>query len=79
AADDQKQVEDGPDNENDEKDKYKDDSSPKEVNTAGQHVNTASPKVNIGHPEGYDLFLWGDLKTMIEPNEEDEIWRDQQD
>ncbi|GJR55373.1 putative ribonuclease H-like domain-containing protein [Tanacetum coccineum] len=49
AADDQKQVEDGPDNENDEKDKSKDDSSPKEVNTIGQHVNTASPKVNTGH------------------------------
>ncbi|GJU45219.1 hypothetical protein Tco_1202485 [Tanacetum coccineum] len=48
AADDQKQVEDGPDNENDEKDKYEDDSSPKEVNTAGQHVNTASPEVNTG-------------------------------
>ncbi|GKD29670.1 hypothetical protein Tco_1240448, partial [Tanacetum coccineum] len=30
-------------------------------------------------PEGYDLLLWGDLKTMIEPNEEDEIWRNQQD
>ncbi|GJY44687.1 hypothetical protein Tco_0432900 [Tanacetum coccineum] len=29
--------------------------------------------------EGYDLLLWGDLKTMIEPNEEDEIWRNQQD
>ncbi|GJY10086.1 putative ribonuclease H-like domain-containing protein [Tanacetum coccineum] len=48
AADDQKQVEDGPDNENDEKDKSKDDSSPKEVNAAGQHVNTASPEVNTG-------------------------------
>ncbi|GJV74474.1 hypothetical protein Tco_1506058 [Tanacetum coccineum] len=47
AADDQKQVEDGPDNENYEKDKYEDDSSPKEVNTAGQHVNTTSLKVNI--------------------------------
>ncbi|GJR30870.1 hypothetical protein Tco_1107102 [Tanacetum coccineum] len=30
-------------------------------------------------PEGYDLVLWGDLKTMIEPNEEDEMWRNQQD
>ncbi|GKC78044.1 hypothetical protein Tco_1128818, partial [Tanacetum coccineum] len=29
--------------------------------------------------EGYDLLLWGDLKTMIEPNEEDEIWKNQQD
>ncbi|GJV35725.1 putative ribonuclease H-like domain-containing protein [Tanacetum coccineum] len=48
AADDQKQVEDGPDNENDEKDKSEDDSSPKKVNIAGQHVNTASPEVNTG-------------------------------
>ncbi|GKD83942.1 putative ribonuclease H-like domain-containing protein, partial [Tanacetum coccineum] len=48
AADDQKKVKDGPDNENDEKDKSEDDSSPKEVNTAGQLVNTASPEVNTG-------------------------------
>ncbi|GJW55791.1 putative ribonuclease H-like domain-containing protein [Tanacetum coccineum] len=46
AADDQKQVEYGPNNENDEKDKSKDDSSPKEVNTAGQHVNIASLELN---------------------------------
>ncbi|GJV63466.1 putative ribonuclease H-like domain-containing protein [Tanacetum coccineum] len=46
AVDDQKQIEDGPDNENDEKDKYEDDSSPKEINTAEQHANTASPEVN---------------------------------
>ncbi|GKA33269.1 putative ribonuclease H-like domain-containing protein [Tanacetum coccineum] len=49
ATDDQKQVEDGPHNENDEKYKSKDDSSPKEVNTAGQHVNTSSLEVNTGH------------------------------
>ncbi|GKD68114.1 hypothetical protein Tco_1322204, partial [Tanacetum coccineum] len=48
VVDDQKKVEDGPDNENDEKYKSEDDSSPKEVNTAGQHVNTASPEVNNG-------------------------------
>ncbi|GJZ78399.1 hypothetical protein Tco_0643236 [Tanacetum coccineum] len=30
-------------------------------------------------PEGYDLLLWEDLKTLIEPNEEDKIWRNQQD
>ncbi|GKA24282.1 hypothetical protein Tco_0710315 [Tanacetum coccineum] len=24
-------------------------------------------------PEGYDLMLWGDLKTLFEPNEEDEV------
>ncbi|GKG37185.1 hypothetical protein Tco_0447358, partial [Tanacetum coccineum] len=46
AADDQKQVKDGPCNENDEKDKSEDDSSPTEVNTTGQHVNAASPKVH---------------------------------
>ncbi|GKA41586.1 putative ribonuclease H-like domain-containing protein, partial [Tanacetum coccineum] len=48
ATDDQKQVEDGPHNESDEKDKSEDDSSPKEVNTTGQHVNTASSEVNTG-------------------------------
>ncbi|GKC67512.1 putative ribonuclease H-like domain-containing protein, partial [Tanacetum coccineum] len=48
AADDQKKVEDGPDNETGEKDKSEDDSSPKEVNTAGKHVNIASPEVNTG-------------------------------
>ncbi|GJW29292.1 hypothetical protein Tco_0046167 [Tanacetum coccineum] len=47
--DDQKHVEDGPDNENDEKDKFEDYSSPKEVNAAGKHVNTVSPEVNTGH------------------------------
>ncbi|GKF64371.1 hypothetical protein Tco_0187819 [Tanacetum coccineum] len=46
VADDQKHVEDGPDNENNEKDKSEDDNSPKEVNVAGQHVNTASLEVN---------------------------------
>ncbi|GKE01850.1 hypothetical protein Tco_1389833 [Tanacetum coccineum] len=24
-------------------------------------------------PKGFDLILWGDLKTMIEPNKEDEV------
>ncbi|GKE01733.1 hypothetical protein Tco_1389716 [Tanacetum coccineum] len=27
--------------------------------------------------EGYDLLLWGDLKILFEPNEEDEIWKNQ--
>ncbi|GJU51643.1 hypothetical protein Tco_1221198 [Tanacetum coccineum] len=30
-------------------------------------------------PEVYDLLLWGDLKTLFDPNEEDEIWKNQQD
>ncbi|GKD46990.1 hypothetical protein Tco_1271635 [Tanacetum coccineum] len=29
--------------------------------------------------EGYDLILLGDLKTMFEPSEDDDIWRNQQD
>ncbi|GKA92607.1 hypothetical protein Tco_0814532 [Tanacetum coccineum] len=28
--------------------------------------------------EGYDLLLWGDLNTLFEPCEEDEVWRNQQ-
>ncbi|GJR96481.1 hypothetical protein Tco_0268655 [Tanacetum coccineum] len=36
-------------------------------------------KFQTASPEGYDLLLWGDLKTLIEPNEKDEIWRNQQD
>ncbi|GKC04726.1 hypothetical protein Tco_0996336 [Tanacetum coccineum] len=28
-------------------------------------------------PEGYDLMLWGDLHTMFEPNEDDELWQNQ--
>ncbi|GKA02790.1 hypothetical protein Tco_0675571 [Tanacetum coccineum] len=27
--------------------------------------------------EGYDLMLWGDLKTLFEPDEEDEVWKNQ--
>nr|GEZ35614.1 putative ribonuclease H-like domain-containing protein [Tanacetum cinerariifolium] len=30
-------------------------------------------------PEEYDLLLWGDLKILFEPDEDDEIWKDQQD
>ncbi|GKC02856.1 hypothetical protein Tco_0994466 [Tanacetum coccineum] len=30
-------------------------------------------------PEGYDLLLWGDLKNLLEPNEENEIWKNQHD
>ncbi|GJS25891.1 hypothetical protein Tco_0486511 [Tanacetum coccineum] len=30
-------------------------------------------------PEGYDLLLFRDLKTLFEPSKEDEIWKNQQD
>ncbi|GKC01151.1 hypothetical protein Tco_0987287 [Tanacetum coccineum] len=29
--------------------------------------------------EGHDLLLWGDLKMIFDPNEGDEVWRNQQD
>ncbi|GKA64913.1 putative ribonuclease H-like domain-containing protein [Tanacetum coccineum] len=56
------QVEDGPHNESDEKDKSEDDSSPKEVNATGQHVNTVSPKANIDSPK--DMFKLGASHTL---------------
>ncbi|GJS63660.1 hypothetical protein Tco_0678224 [Tanacetum coccineum] len=34
-------------------------------------------KFATSRPEGYDLMLWGDLHTLFEPNEEDEIWKNQ--
>nr|GEX23667.1 hypothetical protein [Tanacetum cinerariifolium] len=30
-------------------------------------------------PEGYDLILWGDQKTLVESSEDDKIWKNQQD
>ncbi|GJX87981.1 putative ribonuclease H-like domain-containing protein [Tanacetum coccineum] len=42
----QKQVEDVPNNENVEQERFADDSSTKDVNAAGKHINTASPIVN---------------------------------
>ncbi|GJS70804.1 hypothetical protein Tco_0703645 [Tanacetum coccineum] len=32
---------------------------------------------STSRPEGYDLMLWGDLHTLFEPDEDDEIWKDQ--
>ncbi|GJT42613.1 putative ribonuclease H-like domain-containing protein [Tanacetum coccineum] len=34
---------------------------------------------SASRPEGYDLMLWGDLHTLFEPDEEDEIWKNQQE
>ncbi|GJX08947.1 putative ribonuclease H-like domain-containing protein [Tanacetum coccineum] len=54
VADDQKQVEDGPHNESDEKDKSEDDSSPKEVNVAGQHVKNFHHTLETTHVEFFN-------------------------
>ncbi|GJU11043.1 putative ribonuclease H-like domain-containing protein [Tanacetum coccineum] len=63
-------IEDGPDNENDEKDRHEDDSSPKEVNTAGQHVNTTSPEVNIGR---FKLNTVGPLVNTASSYDQDSL------
>ncbi|GJZ62352.1 hypothetical protein Tco_0618489 [Tanacetum coccineum] len=34
-------------------------------------------RYSTSSPEGFDLMLWGDLHTLFEPDEEDEIWKDQ--
>ncbi|GJX15968.1 hypothetical protein Tco_0216800 [Tanacetum coccineum] len=33
-------------------------------------------RYSTSRPEGFDLMLWGDLHTLFEPSEDDEIWRD---
>ncbi|GJU99986.1 ribonuclease H-like domain-containing protein [Tanacetum coccineum] len=68
ANDAQKQVEDGPNNENDEQERFADDSSTKDVNAAGQQVNTASPDVNTG---SLKLNVVGPSVSTASPNEED--------
>ncbi|GJZ02167.1 putative ribonuclease H-like domain-containing protein [Tanacetum coccineum] len=49
-------------------------------------VSTAELNIKYGNswvpipitaPEGFDLMLWGDLHTLFEPDENDEIWKDQ--
>ncbi|GKB92831.1 ribonuclease H-like domain-containing protein [Tanacetum coccineum] len=34
-------------------------------------------RYSASRPEGFDLMLWGDLHTLFEPDEDDEIWKDQ--
>ncbi|GJW73393.1 putative ribonuclease H-like domain-containing protein [Tanacetum coccineum] len=34
-------------------------------------------RYSSSRPEGYDLMLWGDLYTLFESDEEDEIWKNQ--
>ncbi|GJX80759.1 putative ribonuclease H-like domain-containing protein [Tanacetum coccineum] len=68
ADDAQKQVEDGPNNENAEQERFADDSSTKDVNAAGQQVNTASPDVNTG---SLKLNVVGPSVNTASPNEQD--------
>ncbi|GKB99445.1 hypothetical protein Tco_0985582 [Tanacetum coccineum] len=34
-------------------------------------------RYSTSRPEGYDMMLWGDLHTLFEPDEEDELWKNQ--
>ncbi|GJX07486.1 hypothetical protein Tco_0195418 [Tanacetum coccineum] len=34
-------------------------------------------RYSASRPEGFDLMLWGDLYTLFEPDEENEIWKNQ--
>ncbi|GKC92793.1 hypothetical protein Tco_1158235 [Tanacetum coccineum] len=34
-------------------------------------------RYSVSRLEGYDLMLWGDLHTLFEADEEDEIWKNQ--
>ncbi|GKC63900.1 putative ribonuclease H-like domain-containing protein [Tanacetum coccineum] len=68
ADDTQKQVEDGPNNENAKQERFADDSSAKDVDVAGKHVNTASPDVNTG---GVKLNAVGPSVNTASSNEHD--------
>ncbi|GJZ57464.1 putative ribonuclease H-like domain-containing protein [Tanacetum coccineum] len=68
ADDAQKQVEDGPNNENAEQERFADDSSTKDVNAAGKHVNTANLDVNTG---SLKLNVVGPSVNTASSNEQD--------
>ncbi|GJX64406.1 putative ribonuclease H-like domain-containing protein [Tanacetum coccineum] len=68
ADDAQNQVEDGPNNENVEQERFADDSSTKDVNAAGHHVNTANPDVNT---DSLKLNVVGPSVNTASPNEQD--------
>ncbi|GJT40004.1 hypothetical protein Tco_0939869 [Tanacetum coccineum] len=42
-----------------------------------QIIRLVKERYSTTAPEGYDLMLWGDLHTLFEHDENDEIWRDQ--
>ncbi|GKB53042.1 ribonuclease H-like domain-containing protein, partial [Tanacetum coccineum] len=68
ADDAQKQVEDGPNNENAEQERFVDDSSTKDINAAGQQVNTASHDLNTG---SLKLNAVGPSVNTASPNDQD--------
>ncbi|GJY46433.1 hypothetical protein Tco_0435496 [Tanacetum coccineum] len=53
----------------------------KQTRQTGQDVmdlyRLVEERYATSRPERYDLILWGDLKILFQPNEEDEVWRHQ--
>ncbi|GJZ29930.1 hypothetical protein Tco_0574977, partial [Tanacetum coccineum] len=45
----------------------------------GEDKMLVKERFETASPEGYDRLLWGDLITLFEPSEEDEIKKAQQD
>ncbi|GJZ55509.1 hypothetical protein Tco_0610702 [Tanacetum coccineum] len=48
---------------------------PREDAAKDRRWQLVKEKYSASRPEGYDLMLWGDLHTLFEPDEEDEIWK----
>ncbi|GKA78474.1 putative reverse transcriptase domain-containing protein [Tanacetum coccineum] len=48
-----------------------------EENGCKNTVRLVKERYSSSAPEGFDLMLWGDLHTLFEPDEDDEIWKDQ--
>ncbi|GKE28753.1 hypothetical protein Tco_1444137 [Tanacetum coccineum] len=44
---------------------------------SSKNYKAVKERYSASRPEGYDLMLWGDLHTLFEPDEEDEIWKNQ--
>ncbi|GJS37879.1 hypothetical protein Tco_0536261 [Tanacetum coccineum] len=47
------------------------------LNVESLSTRLVKERFQTTRPEGYDLLLWGDLKIMMGPSEEDDIWRNQ--
>ncbi|GJY87521.1 putative ribonuclease H-like domain-containing protein [Tanacetum coccineum] len=45
--------------------------------TLSENFMLVKERYSSSKPEGYDLMLWGDLHTLFEPDEESEIWINQ--
>ncbi|GJX11144.1 hypothetical protein Tco_0201003 [Tanacetum coccineum] len=56
---------------------YKDDRGQRKSSTFLKAATSVVSRQDATRLEGYDLMLWGDLYTLFESDEEDEIWKNQ--